>query len=100
MRGPAQEGGALRSQSVRRPAGEPRVLDGTVVRVDPATGAGLAGNPLAGAPTRTRDGSSPHGLRNPFRFALRPGTSEVWVGDVGWDAVEEIDRVADPTAPT
>ena len=97
---PAQEGGALRSQSVRRPAGEPRVLDGTVVRVDRATGAGLAGNPLAGSADPNARRIVAAGLRNPFRFALRPGTSEVWVGDVGWNAVEEVDRVVDPTAPT
>ena len=23
------------------------------------------------------------GLRNPFRLAIRPGTGDVWVGDVG-----------------
>lgn len=33
------------------------------------------------------------GLRNPFRLTVRPGTSEVWVGDVGWSAREEIDRI-------
>ena len=36
------------------------------------------------------------GLRNPFRFAIRPDTDEVWVGDVGWGKWEEIDRIADP----
>src|SRR4029450_10388635 len=33
-----------------------------------------------------------YGFRNPFRFAHRPGTTEVWVGDVGWSTWEEIDR--------
>src|SRR4051794_6748963 len=97
---PANEGGALRSQSVRRPAGEPRLLNGTVLRVDPATGAGLPGNPLAGSADANARRVVAAGLRNPFRFALRPGTSEIWVGDVGWADVEEVDRVADPTAPT
>ncbi len=36
---PTAEGGALRSQSPRRTAGEPRVLSGSVLRLDPATGA-------------------------------------------------------------
>ena len=27
------------------------------------------------------------GLRNPFRFACRPGTSELWIGDVGWNSL-------------
>src|SRR5262249_20379065 len=35
---------------------------------------------------------------NPFRFTFRPGTSEVWVADVGWNTWEEIDRVRRPTA--
>ncbi|MFC7590556.1 LamG-like jellyroll fold domain-containing protein [Nonomuraea antimicrobica] len=38
-----------------------------------------------------------YGQRNPFRFAIRPGTSEVWAGEVGWNTWEEINRVADPT---
>ena len=37
-----------------------------------------------------------HGLRNPFRMTIRPGTNEVWVGDVGWNTWEEINRIADP----
>ena len=39
-----------------------------------------------------------HGFRNPFRFTFRPGTSELWVGDVGWSAWEEINLIANPTA--
>ena len=34
-----------------------------------------------------------YGLRNPFRIAIRPGTREVWVGDVGWSETEEINRI-------
>ena len=33
------------------------------------------------------------GLRNPWRFAFDPALGEVWIGDVGQDDVEEIDRV-------
>jgi glucose/arabinose dehydrogenase len=33
------------------------------------------------------------GLRNPWRFAFDPALGEVWIGDVGQDQVEEIDRV-------
>ena len=33
------------------------------------------------------------GLRNPWRFWFDPALGEVWIGDVGQDAVEEIDRV-------
>src|SRR2546425_12037770 len=39
MTPPTTRGGALRSQSLRRPAGEPRLLSGTILRVDPTTGA-------------------------------------------------------------
>ena len=34
------------------------------------------------------------GLRNPFRFAFRPGTSELWAGDVGEGTWEEINRIS------
>ena len=40
-----------------------------------------------------------NGDRNPFRITVRPGTNEVWVGDVGEGLSEEINRVADPGAP-
>ena len=34
-----------------------------------------------------------YGLRNPWRFSFDSAMAEVWVADVGQDAVEEIDRV-------
>jgi glucose/arabinose dehydrogenase len=33
------------------------------------------------------------GLRNPWRFAFDMALGEVWIGDVGQDDIEEIDRV-------
>jgi glucose/arabinose dehydrogenase len=33
------------------------------------------------------------GLRNPWRFWFDPAMAEVWIGDVGQDEIEEIDRV-------
>jgi glucose/arabinose dehydrogenase len=89
---PSAEGGALRSQSYRRPAAEPVTLDGTVLRVDPATGAGLPDNPLGTSSDANARRIVAAGFRNPFRFTFRPGTSELWVGDVGWNTWEEIDR--------
>jgi glucose/arabinose dehydrogenase len=33
------------------------------------------------------------GLRNPWRFAFDPALAEIWIGDVGQDEVEEINRL-------
>jgi glucose/arabinose dehydrogenase len=92
---PTAQGGALRSQSIRRPAGQPVTLDGTIIRVDPNTGAGMPGNPFASHADPNARRIIAYGLRNPFRFDIRPGTQELWVGEVGWSTWEEIDRVAD-----
>jgi PKD repeat protein/glucose/arabinose dehydrogenase len=86
---PTAEGGALRSQDLRT-SGDPTSLDGTVIRVNPATGAGLPDNPLAASADANARRIIAYGLRNPFRFAQRPGTDELWVGDVGWNTWEEI----------
>lgn len=92
---PTGRGGALRSQSPRRPAGEPRLLSGTILRIDPDTGAGVPGNPLytAGAPTSNASRILAYGMRQPYRFTMRPGTNELWVGDVGQFSTEEINRI-------
>jgi glucose/arabinose dehydrogenase len=97
---PRAQGGALRAQSPRRPAGEPRTLDGAILRVDPKTGNGLPGNPYAKSLDPDARRIVAYGLRNPFRFAVRQGTGQLWVGDVGWGGVEEIDRVLDPNSGT
>ena len=47
---PTAEGGALRAQSPRRAAGEPRLLNGSILRLDPATGAGAARQPAVRRP--------------------------------------------------
>jgi len=99
---PTAEGGALRSQSPRRVAGHPILLGGAVLRVDPATGNGVAGNPMYNSANPSSDASRiiGYGLRNPFRFTFRPGTSELWVGDVGWNTWEEVNRMTSPTPST
>jgi glucose/arabinose dehydrogenase/PKD repeat protein len=96
---PGAEGGALRSQSVRRTDG-PATLDGAILRIDPATGAGVPGNPffLSSDANARRIGA--YGLRNPFRMTQRPGSDELWIGDVGWGTWEEINRVVSPTGTT
>ncbi len=93
---PDAQGGALRSQSPRRSAG-PTTLDGTIIRVDPATGGGVATNPFAASTDPNRQRVLAYGMRNPFRFTTRPGTNELWVGDVGWNTWEEIERIPDTT---
>jgi glucose/arabinose dehydrogenase/PKD repeat protein len=91
---PLAEGGALRSQDLRT-TGDPTGLDGAILRLNPATGEGLPDNPLASSSDGNARRIIAYGLRNPFRMAIRPGTNEVWVGDVGWDEWEEINRIAD-----
>jgi hypothetical protein len=63
---PGAEGGALRSQSPRRVAGHPILLDGAVLRVDPATGSGAAGNPMFDPQNASSNASRiiGYGLRN------------------------------------
>jgi glucose/arabinose dehydrogenase len=90
---PANEGGALRSQDIVH-RGDPTGLNGAILRVDPATGAAWPGNPLIGNSDPNDDRIIAEGLRNPYRFALKPGGSDtVFVGDVGWNAWEEIDTI-------
>ena len=96
MTAPTAEGGALRSQDVRT-TGDPTGLDGAILRVNPDTGAALPDNPNAGSPDPNARRIVAHGLRNPFRITVRPGTNEVWSGDVGWNAWEEINRLQNPT---
>jgi glucose/arabinose dehydrogenase/PKD repeat protein len=78
--------------------GDPTGLDGSLLRLDPATGVGASGNPLAGSGDANERRILAHGFRNPFRFTFRPGTSELWIGDVGWNDWEEVDRITTPTS--
>jgi glucose/arabinose dehydrogenase/PKD repeat protein len=95
---PTAEGGALRSQDLRT-SGDPVSLDGAILRVNPATGAGLPDNPLATSTDANARRIIAYGLRNPFRINVRPGTNEVWAGDVGWNTWEEVNRLVDPGGP-
>jgi len=94
---PTAEGGALRSQSVRRPAAEPVTLDGAILRVNPDTGAAMPGNPFIASTNANARRIVAYGMRNEFRFGFRPGTNELWVGDVGWNTWEEINKIPDAT---
>jgi uncharacterized repeat protein (TIGR01451 family) len=94
---PTAEGGSLRSQSPRRADGEPRVLNGSVLRLDPATGLAAPGNPLGGSSDPDEQRIIGYGFRNPFRMIVKPGTNDVWIADVGASSYEEIDRIPDIT---
>ena len=91
---PTGEGGALRAQSVRRTDG-PVVLNGTLMRLQ-TSGAGAPGNPFASSTDANAKRILAYGFRNPFRITFAPGSSTVWVGDVGYNAWEEVDRVSVP----
>jgi glucose/arabinose dehydrogenase len=100
--GGVPEGGALRSQGleVESDYADQQVwLDGAILRINPATGEGAPDNPLAtsGLSENARRIVA-YGLRNPFRFTERRGTGEIWVGDVGWNTWEEVNRI--PALPT
>jgi glucose/arabinose dehydrogenase len=89
---PSALGGSLRAQNVEN-------LDGSVIRVDPETGAGLPDNPMATSLNANARRIIAYGFRNPFRFAVDPETSEVYVDNVGWDTYEEIDRFSTTPDP-
>lgn len=95
---PKDEGGALRAQDLVSP-GDPVDFNGTLLRIDPDTGAAMADNPLVGIGSVDDDRVVAFGLRNPFRFAVDPDTGSVYLADVGWDVFDEVNRVADPTDP-
>jgi glucose/arabinose dehydrogenase len=66
-------------------------LSGKILRIDPMTGHGLADNPFYNNDaTSNRSKVYNYGLRNPFRFTISPTTGEPVIGDVGWNAWEEI----------
>ena len=98
---PKEDVGSLRAQLVD-------CLNGKILRVDPATGAGVPSNPFydAANPTAPRSKVWTLGCRNPFRMCLKPGTGSpdpaagnpgiLYLGDVGAASWEEVDVVAGP----
>ena len=89
---PTAQGGRLRSQDLRTP-GDPVGLNGSLIRIDPMTGAAAPGNPMGSAADANQRRMLAYGMRNPFRMAIRPGTNDVFIADVGGGWWEEIDRV-------
>jgi len=75
---------ALRSLSVDS-------LNGKILRINPITGQGYSNNPFYnGNPNSNRSKVYSLGLRNPFRITINELTNEPFIGDVGWNAWEEI----------
>ena len=97
---PTSEGGRLRVQDLRTPAkpGDPTGLDGSLIRIDPATGAGAPNNPLKSSTDLNERRIIGYGLRDSVRLAVRPGTSEIWLTDRGGGYFEEFMRVQTPVA--
>ena len=87
---PSAQGGALRSQDLRTP-GDPVSLDGALLRLE-LDGSPAAGNPLLADPDPNARRIIASGFRNPYRFDL-DDDGDIWVGDVGQQRWEEIDRV-------
>jgi glucose/arabinose dehydrogenase len=93
--GTGDGGGANDQHGSRGNAQDLGSLLGKILRIDPRRSGGRpysvpADNPFAG-----RSGARPeiysYGLRNPWRFSFDRATGDLTIGDVGQDAVEEID---------
>ena len=95
--------GSFRSQMVN-------TLSGKMLRIDPTTGDGISSNPFYN-PALPRSPASrvwTLGLRNPFRMSVRPNTGstnpatgdlgEIYISDVGWGDVEELNIIKYPAA--
>lgn len=92
---PEENCGSYRSQLLN-------CLGGKILRLDPATGNGLASNPFFDSANPRSPVSRVYalGLRNPFRATMRPGTGStditagnpgvMYIGDVQWGNWEEV----------
>jgi glucose/arabinose dehydrogenase len=71
---------------------DPNSLSGKMLRLNPLTGEGVAGNLFFDANNPNSNASKVFntGLRNPFRFTFNPITGAPVIGDVGWTRREEI----------
>lgn len=87
--------GAFRSLSLD-------AMSGKILRINAATGDGVAGNPfyVPGSPRAARSRVWAYGLRNPFRFAIQPGSGSLnpadarpgtlVIGNAGWNTEDSL----------
>ena len=73
-------------------------LNGKVIRIDPATGNGISGNPYfdANSPRSAQSRVWALGFRNPFRITIKPNSGNpgvLYVGEVGWNVREELNII-------
>jgi glucose/arabinose dehydrogenase/PKD repeat protein len=95
---PTAEGGSLRAQDIRtRGPSDPVGLNGSIIRINPDTGAAWPTNANVGDPEANARRIISYGLRNPFRFTFDPA-GRVYIGDVGSAWWEEINVIDDPSA--
>ena len=84
------------------PGGNGQSLDtllGKILRIDPNPSPAARRTPCPPTTRSSADaGARPeiwaYGLRNPWRFSFDRETGDLWIGDVGQNEWEEIDRVA------
>ena len=97
---PFEDIGAFRAQYIGS-------LAGKILRIDPLTGLGYPSNPFwDGDPSSVRSRVWAYGLRNPFRFNVRPGSGAIdpaagdpgslYIGDVGWETWEDFNIATGP----
>ena len=95
--GTGDGGGAGDQHGARGNAQNLTSLLGKLLRIDPAASGGRPYTVPADNPFRGRGGARgeiySYGLRNPWRFSFDRRTGDLAIGDVGQDAVEEIDFV-------
>lgn len=68
-------------------------LAGKLLRIN-TDGTAPSNNPFYnGSATANRSKVYAYGLRNMFRFNFKPGTTQLYGGDVGWNTWEEINKI-------
>ncbi len=102
------DGGGGNDQGAGQPPGgnaqSPNTLLGKILRINPADPDGGGALTYTVPPDNPFVGTAPldeiwsFGLRNPFRMSFDSATGDLWVGDVGQGAREEISWVPDTGA--